>query len=465
MGAIVITLTELIEGTGGRLAGAALPDVALAGIAQHSGKVRPGELFVAIRGEVHDGHAFIPQALANGAAALLVAGDWAAANPGQPVPVVAVPDTVAALQRLARWWRDRRPDLRVVSITGSVGKTTTKEAVAGVLGRRYRVLKNEGNLNTEIGLPLTLLALRPEHQAAVLEIGGAYAMGEVALLAGIARPQIGVVTNVGPTHLARMGTLEAIAATKSELVRALPPDGLAVLNGDDPRVRAMAALAACPVVTYGEGAGCDLRAGDVASHGFDGLTCTVRWRDEPPVSLRVPLPGRHSVYTALAAAAVGRQLGLDWPAIEAGLAGVDAPHRLQRRPGPNGALLIDDTYNASPASTRSALQLLAEAPARRRLAVLGGMAELGSMEGPGHAEIGALAARVADLVITYGELAGRLTAPAARAAGARVIEIATRDEAVAWLRAELRAGDVVLLKGSRGLAMDEIVAALTHGAG
>jgi UDP-N-acetylmuramoyl-tripeptide--D-alanyl-D-alanine ligase len=457
----VIALTDIVAGTGGRLIGPATALV-VTGVAQHSGTIRPGELFVAIRGEVHDGHAFIPQALANGAAALLVADDWAAAHPDQPAPVVAVPDTVAALQRLARWWRDRRPDLIVAGVTGSVGKTTTKEALAGVLAQRWPVLKNEGNLNTEIGLPLTLLQLRAEQQAAVLEIGGAYAMGEVALLAGIARPSIGVVTNVGPTHLARMGTLEAIAETKSELVRALPPDGLAVLNGDDARVRAMAALAACPVVTYGELTDCDLMASDVVSRGFDGLVCTVHERGGAPVTLRVPWPGRHSVYTALAAAAGGRHLGLDWPAIETGLATATAArHRLQRVPGPNGALLIDDTYNASPASTRSALGLLAEAPAQRRLAVLGGMAELGSAEAAGHAEIGALAATVADRVITYGPLAARLTAPAARAAGGRVVETATCAEVVGLLRAELRAGDVVLLKGSRGLAMDEIVAALT----
>lgn len=460
----MIDLADIVAGTGGRLAGAAPPGLTFTGISQHSGTVRPGELFIAIRGEVHDGHAFIPQALTNGAAGLLVAEDWATANPRQPVPTVAAPDTVAALQRLARFWRARRPELRVVGITGSVGKTTTKEAVAGVLGRRFQTHKNQGNLNTEIGLPLTLLALRPEHEAAVLEIGGAYKMGEVALLAGIARPEVGLVTNVGPSHLGRMGTIEAIAATKSELVRALPPDGLAVLNGDDPRVRAMAAAAPCRVVTYGTGADCDLRATEVCSHGFEGLSCTVVVEGEGAAALRVPLPGRHSVYTALAAAAVGRHFGLDWAEIEAGLVGVGAAGRLQRRPGPNGSTLIDDTYNASPVSMRAALALLAEAPARRRLAVLGGMAELGSMEEPGHAEVGALAARTADLVIAYGELAGRLLAPAARAAGGCVRAALTREEAVALLRAELRAGDVALLKGSNGLAMAEIVRALMAGA-
>ncbi|MCC6629972.1 MAG: UDP-N-acetylmuramoyl-tripeptide--D-alanyl-D-alanine ligase [Chloroflexi bacterium] len=456
----MIALADIVAGTAGRLIGEAI-GLAVAGVAQHSGTIQPGEIFVAIRGEVHDGHAFIPQALANGAVALLVADDWAAAHPDQPVPIVAVPDTVAALQRLARWWRDRRPDLLVVGVTGSVGKTSTKEALAGVLNQRWPVLKNEGNLNTEIGLPLTLLQLRPEQQAAVLEIGGAYAMGEVALLAGIARPRVGIVTNVGPTHLARMGTLEAIAETKAELVRALPADGLAVLNGDDARVRAMAAGAACLVLTFGHQADNDLVASDVRSLGFDGLTCAVRERDGAPVVLRVPWPGRHSVYTALAAAAVGRHVGLDWPEIERGLAAATpVKHRLQRVAGPNGALLIDDTYNASPASTRSALELLAEAPARRRLAVLGGMAELGSEEAAGHAEIGALVAGVADLIVTYGSLAARLTAPAARAAGGRVVEMATCAEMVAFLRGEVRAGDVVLLKGSRGLAMDEIVTAL-----
>ena len=459
----MISLTDVVEGTGGRLVGAAPDRLVFAGIAQHSGKVRPGDLFIAICGEVHDGHTFIPQALANGAAGLLVADDWAAAQPAQPVPVVSVPDTVVGLQRLARCWRERRPDLRVVGITGSVGKTSTKEALAGVLRRRYCTHKNEGNLNTEIGLPLTLLELRPEHEAAVLEIGGAYAPGEVALLAGIARPRIGIVTNVGPSHLERMGTIEAIAATKSELVAALPSDGLAVLNGDDERVRAMAALAPCPVITYGQGADCDLRATDVRSLGFDGLTCLVEAPGEAPVALRVPLPGRHSVYTALAVAAAARRLDLTWPEIEAGLDGVMARGRLQRLSGPNGAVLIDDTYNASPVSMRAALDLLAEAPARRRLAVLGGMAELGSMEAEGHEMVGTQAARVADLVITYKPLAG-LIAAAARAAGGRVIETQTRAEAVALLRSELRAGDIVLLKGSRGVAMDEIVHDLVEGA-
>lgn len=455
----MISLTDIATATGGDWHGDPPNDSLITGIADHSGRVRPGQLFVAIRGEVHDAHRFIPQALSNGATALLVADDWATAQPPLPVPVLRVPDTVVALQQCARYWRNRRPDLIVVGVTGSVGKTSTKEAVAGVLGRCYRTHKNIGNLNTEIGLPLTLLALQPSDQAMVLEIGGAYAMGEVALLAGIAQPQIGIVTNVGPTHLQRMGTIEAIAMTKRELVTALPPDGLAILNGDDPRVRAMGEGVACRRVLYGTSPGCDLLAQQVESYGFDGLRCLVSEGHSTPRPLRIPLAGRHSLYTALAALAVGRQAGIPWEEIEAGLAGATAPHRLQRIAGPNGALLIDDTYNSSPASARSALLLLGEAPAQRRIAVLGGMAELGTAESDGHAEIGTLAAEVADLVVTYGTLA-QLIASAARSAGGHVIETMTRDEAIERLRSELQAGDVALLKGSRGLAMDEIVAAL-----
>jgi len=438
----------------------------------------PGALFVALRGEHSDGHAFVGHAFSRGAAAALVARPTettaatidlrqpAAAQPlpapGQPLLVV-VEDPLHALQQLAANWRSRFQP-RVVAITGSVGKTTTKEITAAVLRQRFVTLKNRGNLNNEIGLPLTLLGLKAQHERVVLEMG-MYGLGEIALLCHLARPHIGVITNVGPVHLERLGSIERIAQAKAELVEALPADGVAILNADEPRVMAMAAHSAAPVFRYGLDPTADLWADEITGEGLDGIRFRFHYQGDT-LHVRVPLLGRHSVHTALRAAAVGLAEGLSWEEIVRGMQQSDTQLRLIAARGVNGSTLLDDTYNASPASTMAALNLLADLSADkgRRIAVLGDMLELGSYEEEGHRKVGARAADVADTLVTVGQRA-RLIAEEAMACGlpgSKVLVLDDAAAAVAELRGVIGPGDVVLVKGSRAVHMDEIANALAQ---
>ena len=382
---------------------------------------------------------------------------------GADVALVQVADPLVALQELAAWWR-ARSSVRVVGITGSTGKTIAKEIVADVLARTLRVLRNEGNLNSETGLPMTLLRLEPAHQAAVLEMS-MYAEGEIARLAELARPEVGVVLAVHPTHLERAGSLEAIARAKAELPAALPADGLAVLNADDSRVAAMRDITPATVRTFGLGLEADVRATDIESHGVRGTSFTL----EAPWGrrrLRSATPGRHLVPHALAAATVADHLGVPPDEVEAALAaGSHADHRMAVVEATAGATVIDDTYNASPVSVAAALDFLGESPlgpGRARYAVLGDMLELGPDEERLHREIGAAAASVADALVTVGER-GRWIAEGARAAGLRrVTDVRDAEEAVLAVERDLApgVGDILLVKGSRGIELDRLVAAL-----
>ncbi|HEX6656054.1 MAG TPA: UDP-N-acetylmuramoyl-tripeptide--D-alanyl-D-alanine ligase [Candidatus Limnocylindria bacterium] len=434
---------------------------AIAGAAVDSRQVGPGSLFVALRGERVDGHEFVAEAVRHGAAAALV--ERPVALDGQDAALIQVADSLTALQELAAWWRSRSP-VRVVGITGSTGKTIAKEIVADVLGRTHAVLRNEGNLNSESGLPMTLLQLEPRHELAVLEMS-MYTEGEIARLAEIARPEVGVVLAVHPTHLERAGSIEAIARAKSELPQALPADGLAVLNADDARVAAMASVTAALVRTYGLGTGADVQARDVVSHGLAGTEFTLHapWGER---RLRSGTPGRHLVGHALAAAAVAERFEVPLDEIEAALAaGSRADHRMAVTEAASGATLVDDSYNASPVSVAAALDFLAETPVaagRRRLAVLGDMLELGPDEERLHREIGARAAATADALLAVGGR-GAWIADAARAAGMRQVATARDvDDAIETFERTLAAGpgDVVLVKGSRGVELDRLVAAL-----
>jgi UDP-N-acetylmuramoyl-tripeptide--D-alanyl-D-alanine ligase len=316
-------------------------------------------------------------------------------------------------------------------------------------------------------LPLCLLDMEPEIEAAVVEMGGAYAFGELALLASIAMPQIGVVTNVHPVHLERMGTIENIARTKAELVTSLPSDGVAVLNGDDPRVLAMAEIAPCEVITYGVSPTNDIWASEVESHGLRGSTFRLHLDGETSL-VRVPLVGGHAPFLALPAIAVGHALGMH---ITDMLPGFDDPTiqvRLLVLDGPNGSMMIDDTYNASAPSVISALGLLDEIAPDRRIAVLGDMRELGAESEDQHRMVGRRAAEVVDELITFGPLAKWIAEEAARAQDEtdtriqriRSFALDERDAMVSYLQQETAEGDVLLLKGSRGLEMERIVAAL-----
>ena len=460
----MITLHDVLTGTGGRLIGTLDLNVLLTNVVHDSRRVEHGDLFVALRGERLDGHDFISNAVANGAAAALVSHAWLAHVQRAPLPVIAVPDTLRALQELATYWRGLF-DVDVVGITGSIGKSSTKEVVAAVLGARFEVVKSIGSYNNEIGLPLTVLRINPDTDVAVLEMGGAYAFGEIEQLVDIARPRIGIVTNVTHSHLARMGSLEAIAQTKTELVAGLPEEGVAILNNDDPLVRVMAAHTKARVVTYGLESGADLRALDVVSLGTEGISFTLA-RGARSDAVQVPLMGRHSVYSALIGFAVGFELGMAVPDVLRGFAAPGVQLRLVLTPAINGATILDDHYNANPKSSFAALALLADLDATRHIAVFGDMLELGEVEEIGHRTVGQRAASIADALYTVGPRAWMI-GDEARTVRPELptFHFDDKEALTAALREDLREGDLVLVKGSRGVGMETVIAELRPPAG
>jgi UDP-N-acetylmuramoyl-tripeptide--D-alanyl-D-alanine ligase len=495
----VLTLEHLLKALGlseGQLPATILPQVEIGSAVIDSRLASPGCLFIALRGERHDGHDFVGEAIAKGAVAIIaeqkpsarcmavLAGaggaeveqqsrDAAVSGEGLGLPLcLIVPDSLSALQQVAAYWR-RQQQVRVIGITGSVGKTTSKEVIAAVLSQRFCTLKSEGNYNNEIGLPLTLLSLRARHERVVLEMG-MYDLGEIAQLAKISLPLVGVINNVGPTHLERLATIERIAQAKAELAQALPAadkGGVAVLNADDPWVRAMSSQTEARVFTYGLDVEADLWVDNIESEGLEGLRFRFHHGKEI-IHARVPMLGRHSVHTALRAASVGLVEGLSWEEIMHGLRDQAAQLRLVAVPGPKGSTILDDTYNASPASCIAALNLLEELGERdgggRKIAVLGDMYELGSYEEEGHKIVGRRARDAADILVAVGHL-GRMIGEEALKVGmpaASVHLVKTNAQAVDLLRALIEpgpVGDKILVKGSRGMAMEEIVAALHEG--
>ena len=451
-----LTAADLVVATSGTLLQRSSRPIR--GGAVDSRQVGPGQLFVALPGERTDGHRVLLDAVAAGAAALVVSeplttGEITALG---DVTIVRVADTLAGLQAIAAAWRARFAPI-VVGVTGSIAKTSTKEAVGVVFGRRWTTLVNEGNQNNEVGLPLTLLRLGPEHGAAILEMG-MYVGGDIASLARIGRPSIGVVTAVQGVHLSRIGSLDAVEAAKGELVEALPPTGTAVLNADDPRVRRMAARTAARILLYGFAPDADVRAEDVTSAGTAGMRFMLFLPGSAPRRVTIPVLGRLSVHNALAASAAGLAGGLTPDQIVAGLgSGWSAPHRAQLVAA-GDVTIVDDSYNASPGSMVAALDLLAGLPGRR-VAVLGAMLELGESAEAGHRAVGRAAARVCDMLVVVGSGAIAI-AQGAREAGlesSRLHEAEDREAALDVLRPRLRSGDVVLVKASRGIALDRLV--------
>jgi UDP-N-acetylmuramoyl-tripeptide--D-alanyl-D-alanine ligase len=453
-----IRIDELLAVTGGRLV-RPTSVTTITGASVDSRRITPRSCYVALRGERVDGDRFVIDAIRAGAAAALVERPINLPD-DLDAAVVQVADPLRALQELAAWWRGRHA-VRVVGITGSTGKTVAKEITADVLSRTLVTLRNDGNLNSEIGLPMTLLRLGPEHEVAVLEMA-MYTVGEIARLAEIARPEVGVVLSVHPTHLERAGSLEHIAQAKAELPGALPREGLAVLNADDARVAAMRAATRAEVRTFGLGPDAEVRAADVVSRGLEGCQFTIRapWGARRVVSA---MPGRHLVPHALAAAAVAERFAVPFDEVAAALATRShAPHRMEIVDATSGARLVDDSYNASPISVTAALDFLAETPVadgRRRLAVLGDMLELGPESEALHREVGARAARATDGLVVVGP-GGAWIAEGARAASAvRVASAADAEEAASVLERELAPGigDLVLIKASRAIGLDRTV--------
>ena len=450
-------------------------DQIIADVGIDSRKLIPGSMFVALAGESADGHDFVQDAFDKGASFALIdrpveAGirvidlrSGAEGDYGQEPEVpfaLLVDDALTALQQVAGAWREKL-DLRVIGITGSVGKSTTKELTTTVLRQRYRTLKNPGNLNNEIGLPMTLWRMGEGHQRAVLEMGF-YVPGEIEFLCGLARPSVGVITTIGTVHAERAGSQDQIARGKAELVKALPPapEGTAILNYDDPLVRAMAEETDARVFYYGLSPDADLWADNVEGLGLDGIRFRLHYQGES-IYLKVPLIGRHSVHTVLRAAAVGLIEGLSWEEISLGLQSEHTQLRLVAVRASSGAMILDDTYNASPKSMLADLNLLEEMVGRK-IAVLGDMLELGHYEEQGHRKVGIRAAEVADVLVTVGKL-GQQIGQAAAEFGFKdenIHSFLSGDEASEFLKGYLVEKDVVLVKGSRGMRMDKIVAAL-----
>ncbi len=450
-----LTMEDVIAASGGRRLATAHAGT-LAGVSIDSRTLEPGQLFVAIVGPRFDGHDFLAQAVERGAAAALVHRE-VALPPG--VDVVRVADTTQALGSLAAHLR-LAAEVPVLAITGSTGKTTTKEMAAAFLETRGPVLKTRGNLNNQWGLPLTLLGLRPRHQAAVLELGMS-AAGELRALSGIARPDVAVITNVAPVHLEFFSSVDAIAAAKGEILEGLRPGGAAVLNGDDARVRRIGESFAGEVVWFGSD-----RRFEVCAEAWRGTIHGMRFDlriGGRKLDVALPLPGRHFVTSFLAAAAAADRLGVDAEAIVAAAARIEAApgrgrvHRLDQ-----GVTLLDDSYNANPVAVEAAVAALALGPVGRRVAFLGDMLELGPAAPELHRQVGAAVAAQLDELVAVGPLARHL-AEGARQGGLSASSVATFDtseQAAAAASGLVHPGDSVLVKGSRGIAMERVVAAL-----
>ena len=436
--------------------------------------VEPGALYVALVGMTVDGHDYVAAAAAAGAIAAIVshtkapelarAYGWSVVSVGAQPPaqwdgllLIAVPDPLAALQRWATWHRHRYHPPFVVGITGSVGKTSTKEFIGALLDDAMPTLKNPRSYNSESTLPLVVLGLTPTHRAAVFEMGMYYA-GDIATLCAIAHPNIAVITAVGPSHLERMGSIEAIAEAKAELVHAIPATGVVILNADDPIVAGYATRTTARVLTYGTAQHADVRAIEIEQRGLAGTEFRLI---APGIDDRVHLgaPGMHQVRNLLAAIAVGLVAQVPWHTMRDTIAHRLPTVRFVVLDGIEDTQIIDDSYNAAPTSVRAALELLATVQ-RRRVAVLGDMRELGHIEEAAHREVGTLAAQCVDVLVTVGER-GRYIAAGAREAGfAAVYEVQGTEAAVPVVRSVIAPGDCVLVKGSRAMAMEAIVSAL-----
>lgn len=438
-------------------------DKEFTGVSIDTRTIAAGELFVAIRGERFDGAQFADAAIERGAGGVVVPHGWAAGrnrSAGQNAPVVIeVDDTTDGLQQLARAIR-RESGTKIVAITGSAGKTTTKELAAELLAAKYRVIRNRGNFNNHIGLPLSLIELRRRPDVAVVELGMNHA-GEIRTLVGIAEPEYRVWTNVGEAHVGFFASVDAIADAKAEIFDGATATTVLIANADDERIVARLPRFAGRVVTFGVDRGADVHAADVRDLGLAGTRSRLE-TGAGAVELTLPLVGRANLSNALAAAAVAIEFGIGLRDIVDRLGRAKpAPHRGEIVRLTGGVTVIDDSYNANPSATRRALEVLAASAAKRRIAVLGEMLELGDRAAALHEEVGrVVAGRQIDGLLTVGGTPAAALATAAVAAGMapdRVRHLATSEEAADALAAMLADGDLVLVKGSRGIRTDRVV--------
>jgi len=415
------------------------------GVTTDTRSLQPGEVFLALSGEKFDGHRFVESAVQQGAIAAIVDHPLDAA-----IPQLVVANTLEAYQRLGQWWRQQF-QIPIIAITGSVGKTTTKELIAAALGTAGSVLKTEANYNNEIGVPKTLLGLTPHHDYAVIEMG-MRGPGEIAELAQIASPTIGVITNVGTAHIGRLGSREAIAQAKCELLANMPADSLAILNADNPLLMATAKTVwQGPLVTYG------LDTGDLQGTLVDAQTLGVEGTEFP-----LPLPGAHNALNYLAALAIARHLHLDLAPLQQGIPLQLPTGRARKLTLPNDVVILDETYNAGLESMQAALHLLAQTPGQRRIAVLGPMKELGDYAPELHRQVGTLVQQ-----LNFDQLLILDQGPEGAALAAGVDSIPTRQFAqhqplIDYLDQRIRPGDRLLFKASHSVGLDRVVDHLTQ---
>jgi UDP-N-acetylmuramoyl-tripeptide--D-alanyl-D-alanine ligase len=452
------TVSEILSATGGVIAGPGVPTDVACSVSTDTRCLEPGALFVALHGERRDGHSFVVEAARKGATSFLV--DHVPEG-AETLPLVRVADTLKGLGDLAAWTRNREP-LSVVAVTGSNGKTTTKEMIAAICVAagfpepRAGVLKTQGNLNNLIGLPLTLLRLRGDEAVAVLEMG-MNRPGEIARLTEIARPDYGVVVNVGMAHIEGLGSMAGVAAAKGELFAGMSPGGTIAVNVEDEWVCRIAAPFPGRKIHFGCGA--EVEARDVVDLGVDGVAfrlCVGR----RTARVRLPLPGRHNVTNALAAAAIAHAMGMDLDVVAGGLGSTLAvPMRMQVCRLANGVTVVNDAYNANPSSVEAALETLSRVPGRL-VVVLGDMRELGGESRRAHLEVGERAASLGvHRLVLLGDCAEALAAGARRAGMTpeALSLCSSHAEAADAVAADWRSGDTVLVKGSRGMKLEQVV--------
>lgn len=446
-----MTIPEIISAVDGTWLNPRKGAAPVTAVCTDSRKIAPGCLFLPWVGERFDGHDFIDRALDAGAAGCLCARRPELLRPDKFY--IQVADTRLALRALASAYRDRFA-IPFVQVTGSVGKTTTKEMLAAVLGAKLRVLKTPENFNNDIGTPLTLLQLRPEHEAAVIETGMNH-FGEIAYLGEMVRPDIAVISNIGDAHIEFLGSREGILKAKSEIFQNLKPDGVAILNGDDPLLNGLE----LPFTTIrcGQSAHCNVRVTDILDHGVAGITCTVTTARDTYV-LRIPAPGEHMVYSASMAVAIAELLHLNHAEIIRGVEAYQpAGSRMRVIHLPEDRCILDDCYNANPQSVSAALEILAKTECDRKVAVLGDMGELGDLTAQAHYNMGALAAMLGiDFVAAIGEKAAMI-ADGAVESGGEAYHFATKEEAIRELTGQLGPNTAMLVKASHAMHFGWIV--------
>ena len=449
-----ITLKQVVEATGGGLRGGD-GTLEISGVSTDSRTLQPAELFVALPGERFDGHDFVPEAFACRAAAAVVERELPELSADQPL--VIVEDALRAYGQLAGWYRNQF-DVTVVAVTGSVGKTTTKNMIGSILARHGPTLVAPGNLNNEVGVPRVLLSLTAQHQYCVAELA-MRGPGEIGYLARMASPQVGVITNVGETHLGLLGSRDAIAQAKAELLEALPDEGRAVLNADDFYYDLFAELSSCPTVSCGQVPQADVRIEDVKLRGLGGAEFVLQIGTES-VPVQISLPGKHNVANAAAAAAAAWAVTGSTAGIAAGLASCPTEEmRTEISHTAQGATVINDAYNAAPRSVVAALEMLAQLPGRK-IFVFGDMLELGPAAEEEHRRIGRLCVEQRIYWLVGVGRWGALAVEEAAAGGLRADVAESAEAAVALIRPELSPSDVVLVKASRAIGLERVVEGL-----